>query len=243
MLNSLFENLNSEIFTPEMINQLNEKFEAEVAVEAQTLAASKIAALEEASDKYKQFLDNACQDYLEQYKQALNDKVDMYLTNIAEQFVQDNTHKLDNVLESTKGEVLYKIFESAVDILGKDLSEIVNENANNGAAKQIDDLTEQVNELHKELMETKIDRYDAIRERLLTKASDGLTIPQKTRLTDLYDLTESNMSETAVANMSERAIKKRVDEARRLVENDSMISESSANNVTNDHELSWKHLV
>lgn len=243
MLNSLFENLNSEIFTPEMINQLNEKFEAEVAVEAQTLAASKIAALEEASDKYKQFLDNACQDYLEQYKQALNDKVDMYLTNVAEQFVQDNTRKLDNVLESTKGEVLYKIFESAVDILGKDLSEIVSENANNGAAKQIDDLTEQVNELHKELMETKIDRYDAIRERLLTKASDGLTIPQKTRLTDLYDLTESNMSETAVANMSERAIKKRVDEARRLVENDSMISESSANNVTNDHELSWKHLV
>lgn len=243
MLNSLFENLNSEIFTPEMINQLNEKFEAEVAVEAQTLAASKIAALEEASDKYKQFLDNACQDYLEQYKQALNDKVDMYLTNVAEQFVQDNTRKLDNVLESTKGEVLYKIFESAVDILGKDLSEIVSENANNGAAKQIDDLTEQVNELHKELMETKIDRYDAIRERLLTKASDGLTIPQKTRLTDLYDLTESNMSETAVANMSERAIKKRVDEARRLVENDSMISESSANNVTNNHELSWKHLV
>lgn len=244
MLDSLFEHLDKTIFTPELISSLEEKFEAEVSVQAQNLAASKIAALEEASEKYKQFLDKACQDYLNQYKIKLNEQVNLYLSKIAKDFVTENSNKLDMIAEAAKGNALYKVFECATEILGKDLSEMLGNSAQSGASEQIDNLKQNIDKLHAELTESKLGRYEAMKCTALMRVARNMTLPQMQRLNTIYELSESNMSTADKCEMSTDEITRRVNEALQVIGQGSNEQTDLSESVEpSKHETSWKHLI
>lgn len=251
MLDSkLTEQLDKTVFTPEFLAELNEQMEAEVEVKAQNLAASKIAALEEASDKYKHFLDKACQDYLNQYKINLNEKVDMYLSQIARDFVSENQEKLDAIAESAKGNAMYSLFERIADILGKDLSNVSKENEI-AVSEEVQKLKDSINKLHRELTEAKAERYEALKANALLVASRDMTIPQMQKLNAIYELSESNLTASGKADITEDEIDRRVNEAIKVLKqgnkptflSEDFVGSEPEPQAQKSTEPSWKHLV
>lgn len=240
----LTEKLDKNVFTPEFVAELNEQLETEVEIQAQNLAASRVAALEEASDQYKHFLDKACQDYLNQYKLSLNEKVDMYLSKIAQDFVSENQEKLDSIAESAKGNAMYSLFERIADILGKDLSG-VSKDTEIAVSEEVNKLKKLVNNLNAELTEAKADRYEALKANALLAASRDMTIPQMQKLNAIYELSESNLTMAAKADITEEEIERRVNEAIKVLKQGnkpSFISEATEPEEKTV-EPSWKHLL
>ena len=223
MLDSLFEQLDKSVFTPELISKLEEKFNAEVAVQAKALAADKVTVLEDASEQYKHYLDKACQDYLSEYKRELGEKVDLYLTKIAKDFVDENQQSLNEVARAARGNTMFALFERITDICGKDLSKMVT-GKEIAESSEVNRLKANIDRLEEELLHTKAERYEASKAAHLLAASEGKTLPQKQRLNTIFELSEANITLADKANINEREIQKRVDDALEILDQNTRAS-------------------
>ena len=129
MLDKLFESLDEKVFTAELKQSLQEKFDDAVEVKASVIAESRIEeeidSLNEKSEKHIEFLNEKAEEYVEMKQAEMLESLDKYLERIVDEFVAEAKESLDESVKNEKADMIIEAFDSMLVATGVKVASIV----------------------------------------------------------------------------------------------------------------------
>ena len=258
MLENLFESVDEKVFTPAMKEKLTEAFndavEAKSHLIAEDMSAEIKSQLNEA-ETYKQQLDEAFEQYANDYQEKLVENLNTYLSKIVDEFVNENASKINSLVKPYKADALLALFEKTTNIVGKDIADVIKPSNVNESTE----IREHCNSLMSENSALKRELFDVKKAALCAEISESLTIPQTQAFKSLVEMNFNNLSDVEKSEMSLNDIEEKILSIKNNIEavsnskisesydslNESKLSEkvSRVSKVSKESPATWKRFV
>ena len=203
-IEKLFESLDESVFTAELKQSLNEKFDQAVeekakiqaAIMADELAESKIDELDEKVDEYGKHLMQEAEDKIEEYKLTVTEKISEYLDLVVQEFVVEAKEALDESLKSEHADMLIEAFDSMLAATGNNIADIVEAKGESTVSQN-----DRVDKLVEEVITLKEANAKLIKMGLMAELCEGLTIVQAEKFKKFAELVEFDNSQQYVEKL------------------------------------------
>lgn len=198
-IETLFESLDKEVFTPEMKDSIKELFESAVQERAQTKALSiaddlveaKLVELEEKAEAYAEYVKNETLG-----ESDLTDKISQYLDLVVQEFVSEARESLDESVKSVKADMLIEAFDSMLHAAGSTFADLVE-------SSKAEDSEDRVNRLAQEVIELKEENEKLTKMGIINELSEGLTLVQTQKFQRLAEMVQFNRSSDYTRKLAE----------------------------------------
>ena len=259
MLENLFESVDEKVFTPAMKEKLTEAFndavEAKSHLIAEDMSAEIKSQLNEEAETYKQQLDEAFEQYADDFRTKLVENLNTYLSKIVDDFVNENASKINSLVKPYKADALLALFEKTTNIVGKDIADVIKPSNVNESTE----IREHCNSLMSENSALKRELFDVKKAALCAEISESLTIPQTQAFKSLVEMNFKNLSDVEKSEMSLNDIEEKILSIKNNIEavsnskisesydslNESKLSEkvSRVSKVSKESPATWKRFV
>lgn len=204
-IQKIFESLDENIFTDDLKEKIETKFNEAVDAKAVVLAEDKINKeiedLNEKSEKHIEFLNEKAEEYVNIQKDEIIEYVDKYLDRIVEEFVQEAKEKLDESEKSEKADMIIEAFDSMIKATGVKVAQIVEAKDTTAVDKQLNETVEKYDELINEHISLKEENEKLIKAGVILEMKQGMSIVEAEKFEKLAELVEFTKDETFVEKL------------------------------------------
>lgn len=266
MLEKLFESLDEKVFTPEMKEKLEERFQTAVNEKAEELVEEKVQEridfISEKSEEYSKLceeefnakvadLNRKAEEYVELKEKEMADKVSAYLDRVVESFVKEAKEQLITNVDHAEAKAITEAFSKFVKLAGVEVADIVEAKKDSSSVKKLAEAEETNNQLINEnielrekinLCEKKID--DLLKAGYINQvmSESSMTEVQKAKFEKLAEMVEFERSNDYIEKIESIAESVSDDEVKNESVNESK-SEQSDSKVVPEEESRWKSFL
>lgn len=185
-MNMILEKLDSEVFTDELKKELQESFDASV----EAKSAEKAVELVEAKEvEYKEYL----AEEVAKHKTELADKLDAYLDQVVEKFVEENTLAMESAVKAEQMDAVLEGFNSLLIATGVEVATIAeakeesDEEVSESIEKDLVEANETNDSLMEQLIELKAQNEELLKTGLIQEEMASLNVVQKEKFVKLAE--------------------------------------------------------
>lgn len=203
MLNTLFESLDETVFTPELVESLEARFNEAVKekVDAEAvITESRI--LESVKAEHLQLLEESKAEQMEQLKEefdsvvdTLHEKVSSYIDTVVEKFITEHEEAINAAEVNANAEAMVEAFDAMLLGGGVTVAEIHESKSDNKALLQIEELKSQLNAAINEAADIASQNDEIVKTGLISEMKEGLTIVQADKFETLAEMLNFEKSE------------------------------------------------
>ena len=165
MLEKLFESLDEKVFTPDLKNRLEERFQDAVEERAREMISESVQERinfineksEEYSDKceaeYQEKIDeleDKAEEYVKEKEEEMVEHVSAYLDRVVEKFVREAEEELVKGVEDAKASAVTEAFSKFAKLAGVEVADIVEAKEEGSLETQLEDAEEENDKLTNE---------------------------------------------------------------------------------------------
>jgi len=242
MLEKLFESLDEKVFTDELKEALEAKFNDAVETKASVIAEAKIETeietLNEKAEAHIEFLTKKAEEFVEIKKTELVESLDKYLDRITDEFVAEAKETLDESVKSEKADMIIEAFDTMLTATGVEVSKIIEAKDETAAEAQLAETVEKYDALIEENITLQDENDNLIKMGVIAEMTDDLSIVEAEKFKKLADLVEFTKDVTFAEKLE--TIKESVKGA---AENNQELKESTAETENSNDRPAWAHLV
>ena len=182
----ILEKLDSEVFTDELKQELQESLEATIEVRA----AEKATELVEAKEaEYKEYV----AEELSSYKADLAEKLDSYLDQVVEKFVEDNTLAMEAAVKTEQTDAILEGFNSLLIAAGVEVATIAeakeesDEEVSESIEKDLVEAEATNDSLMEQIIALKAQNEELLKTGLIQEEMASLNVVQKEKFVKLAE--------------------------------------------------------
>jgi|FLOH01.1.fsa_nt_gi hypothetical protein len=194
MLEKLFESLDEKVFTSELKESLETKFNEAVETKAEIIAEEKInEKIDELSEKSEQHIDmleEKAEEFVEMKEAEMLNNIDKYLERVVEEFLAEAKEALSESLKSEKADAIIEAFDSMIIATGTKVAKIVEAKDNSAVEKELEESIEKYDELVEENIALKETNETLIKMGVIAELKEGLSIVESQKFEKLAGLVE-----------------------------------------------------
>lgn len=194
MLKQLFESLDKEVFTDELVESVQAEFDS--AVEAKLLIAESemkdkiLLENVEILDAEKSRLIAESNDKFEALKTETADKLNSYLELVVEEIVKDNEIELTAVEEKSKVDAMVEAFSGFMITAGVEVAQISEAIDSGDAEVKLAEQIEVNNSLVEENISVKAQNQEFLKMGVINEMKEGLSLVEAEKFGRLSELVE-----------------------------------------------------
>ena len=190
MLKEIFESLDENIFTADLKEKLENKFneavEAKAIINADARIEEEIDSLNEKSEQHIEFLNEKAEEYVNLQKEEIINYVDKYLDRIVEEFVQEAKEKLEESEKSEHADMIIEAFDSMLVAAGVKVSQIVEAKETSAVDRQLNESIEKYDDLVNENIALQEENNRLIKAGVILEMKDGMSIVEAEKFEKLF---------------------------------------------------------
>lgn len=191
-MEKILENLE---ISEEIKTELIESFNEAVLVESVNMIAEKSKEYEEYLEETISEKDGAYTKVMEEYKDNIEEKIDLYLERVVEEFMEENTFTIEESIKVQKSETLIEGFDALLVAAGVELAEIVEGVEENREENIIESKEDTIDNLVEEISDLKKSNAEMLKLGLIKESMEYLTELQKEKFMNLASVVEFNVNE------------------------------------------------
>jgi len=153
-LNKLFESLDDKVFTSDLKESLNAKFNEAVDKKSVEIADEKIEEkveeLNEKAEEHIEFLNEKAEEYIEVKKGEMLEALDKYLDRVVDEFVDSEKETLAESAKSEKADMIIEAVEAMLTATGVEIANIVEAKDNASVENELQESTDKYDTLVEE---------------------------------------------------------------------------------------------
>lgn len=238
MLEKLFESLDEKVFTADLKEALEAKFndavEAKAAVIAEAKLEEQITSLNEKSEQHIEFLNQKADEYVEMKQSEMIESLDKYLDRIVDEFIAEAKTALEESVKSEKADMIIEAFDSMLTATGVEVAKIVEAKDETEIQKKLEESIEKYDALVEENISLQEENETLIKMGIISELKEGLTIVEAEKFEKLAALVEFVRDQTFAEKLE--VIKESIKGTPEIKEE---INESTKEEV----KAPWAHLV
>jgi hypothetical protein len=194
MFKKLLESLDEKVFTPELKENLETKFNEAVELKAISIADTRIdeeiESLNEKSEQHIDFLNQKAEEYIALKEKEIIDSLDKYLDKVVEEFIEESQDALIESHKTEKVDMLLEAFDSILIAAGVSVAQIVEAKDNTATEKQLTESIEKYDSVIEDNIALKEENEKLIRMGIIAEMCEGLSIVESEKFKKLAELVE-----------------------------------------------------
>ena len=240
MLDKLFESLDEKVFTAELKQSLQEKFDDAVEVKASVIAESRIEeeidSLNEKSEKHIEFLNEKAEEYVEMKQAEMLESLDKYLERIVDEFVAEAKESLDESVKNEKADMIIEAFDSMLVATGVKVASIVEAKQESEVDNKLQESVEKYDALVEEVIALKQENDRLLQMGVIAEMVEDLSLVEAEKFKKLANLVDFSRDEKYAEKLEQikESIKGSATEEK---------LEESAEEKSSSEKPVWAHLV
>lgn len=239
-LKKLFESLDENVFTTDLVESLELQFNEAVDEKAKLIAEERIEdEIEDLNLKSELHIDTLTEkadEYIEMKQSAMVDTLDKYLERIVEEFVTEAKDLLAQSLKTEQADMIIEAFDAMLTATGVEVAQIVEAKDESGVESKLDESKEKHDRLVEEIISLTSENEELIRMGVISEMVEGLTIVEAEKFKKLSNLVEFTRDDKYAEKL--QTIKESVKGNTNYTKPDDLNE-----NTNNDEKPSWSHLV
>jgi len=244
MLEKLFESLDEKVFTSELKQNLETKFNEAVELKALEIAEKnieeKVVELEEKSEEFKTILEKESQEK----ENELIDHIDAYLEKVVDDFMTESKEALEESIKSEKADMIIEAMEAMLTSTGVDIARIVEAKDSTDAENKLKEIEDKFNSAIDENIKLEKENAKLLKMGIISEMKEGLSVVEAEKFDRLANLVEFENNKDYVKKLD--TIKESVKSSQSKIEKDNKIDEKveKINEKVEDKDTySFSHLI
>ena len=248
MLKTLFESLDEKVFTSELKESLETKFNEAVELKALEIAATKIeektVELEEKAEEFQAILEKE----MHEKEAELVDQIDAYLEKVVEDFIAEAKESLDESIKSEKADMIIEAMEAMIVSTGVNIAKIVEDKDSTDPENKLGTLTAKYDSAIEENIKLEKENAKLLKMGVIAELKEGMNVIEAEKFSKLADLVEFENSKsylTKLDTIRESVMTSKASKVEDVVEKEEtkIIAEKSEAEKKSDITLSFTHLL
>lgn len=240
MLDKLFESLDEKVFTAELKQSLQEKFDDAVEVKASVIAESRIEeeidSLNEKSEKHIEFLNEKAEEYVEMKQAEMLESLDKYLERIVEEFVAEAKASLDESVKNEKADMIIEAFDSMLVATGVKVASIVEAKQESEVDNKLQESVEKYDSLVEEVIALKQENDRLLQMGVIAEMVEDLSLVEAEKFKKLANLVDFSRDEKYAEKLEQ------IKESIKGSATEEKLEESTKEETSSEKPV-WAHLV
>ncbi len=183
------------IITSDLANEIRESFETKVQAELQDRLAEELEVLKQDFESQKEFIIEKAEEYTKLFSEEMKDKIDSYLDLIVTSWVDENSKKIDSLVDQKRNDALTEGLRSLLITAGISMDSILE---SKDEVSEIEDLKNLVDSYADKVIDLKKENENLLKESLFKDLTSGLTHLQAEKvraISESIDLDINNKEE------------------------------------------------
>lgn len=183
------------IITSDLANEIRESFEMKVQAELQDRLAEELEVLKQDFESQKEFIIEKAEEYTKLFSEEMKDKIDSYLDLIVTSWVDENSKKIDSLVDQKRNDALTEGLRSLLITAGISMDSILE---SKDEVSEIEDLKNLVDSYANKVIDLKKENENLLKESLFKDLTGGLTHLQAEKvraISESIDLDINNKEE------------------------------------------------
>lgn len=186
---ALFEAVDKNIMTDDMLASLQESFDKAVDDAAEDKAEAKAAEIAgKKIEEEKEAIEKEAEEKLEEYKKYTTEKISEYIEIVAEEYIKKNQVSIEESIKIAQLDALMEGFESMLTATGVELRTITERTENSVVTAELSEMKAKVNSLVESNSEYKRKNAELLKMNINAELSEGLSFVQKEKLSKLTEM-------------------------------------------------------
>lgn len=240
MLDKLFESLDEKVFTAELKQSLQEKFDDAVEVKASVIAESRIEeeidSLNEKSEKHIEFLNEKAEEYVEMKQAEMLESLDKYLERIVDEFVAEAKESLDESVKNEKADMIIEAFDSMLVATGVKVASIVEAKQESEVDNKLQESVEKYDALVEEVIALKQENDRLLQMGVIAEMVEDLSLVEAEKFKKLANLVDFSRDEKYAEKLEQ------IKESIKGSATEEKLEESTKEETSSEKPV-WAHLV
>jgi Fe-S cluster assembly scaffold protein SufB len=200
MLDKIFESLDDKVFTPELKEAMEAKFNEAVEAQAIVIAESKITEktdyLNEKAEEHIEFLNDKAEEYVELKQAEMVESLDKYLERVVDEFIGESKEALGESLKAEKADLIIEAFESMLIAAGVKVSTIVEAKDSTDVENELTETVQKYDSLVEENIGLKDENDILIKAGVIMEMKEGLSLVESEKFEKLADIVDFSRDES-----------------------------------------------
>ena len=194
MLEALFESLDDKVFTPELKESLETKFNEAVEDKAAIVAAEQLEeqvdSLNEKAEQHIEMLNEKAEEYVEMKKTEMVDSLDKYLDRVVEEFVSESKTALGESVKSEKADMLIEAFDAMLVATGVKVATIVEAKDDTAVESQLEESVAKYDTLVEENINLLEANKQLTKMGIIAELKENLSLVESEKFEKLADIVD-----------------------------------------------------
>lgn len=211
MLEKLLESLDKEVYSAEMLEDIQNQFNEAVVSKADELSEkfiaealeSKTAEIEAKANEYiSEMLESKTAEIEEKSKTELaeklaeiNENLNLFLDKVIEEFVVESKEKLNESLKSAKADMIIEAYDAMITAGSLDVAKIVEAKDSSAVERKLSESVEKYDTLMLEHLELKKEKEQLIKTGIIMEMKEGLSLVESKKFEKLAEMVPFSQDE------------------------------------------------
>lgn len=211
MLEKLLESLDKEVYSAEMLEDIQNQFNEAVVSKADELSEkfiaealeSKTAEIEAKANEYiSEMLESKTAEIEEKSKTELaeklaeiNENLNLFLDKVIEEFVVESKEKLNESLKSAKADMIIEAYDAMITAGSLDVAKIVEAKDSSAVERKLSESVEKYDALMLEHLELKKEKEQLIKTGIIMEMKEGLSLVESKKFEKLAEMVPFSQDE------------------------------------------------
>ena len=211
MLEKLLESLDKEVYSAEMLEDIQNQFNEAVVSKADELSEkfiaealeTKTAEIEAKANEYiSEMLESKTAEIEEKSKTELaeklaeiNENLNLFLDKVIEEFVVESKEKLNESLKSAKADMIIEAYDAMITAGSLDVAKIVEAKDSSAVERKLSESVEKYDALMLEHLELKKEKEQLIKTGIIMEMKEGLSLVESKKFEKLAEMVPFSQDE------------------------------------------------
>lgn len=218
MLEKLLESLDKEVYSAEMLEdiqnqfneavlakseELSEKFiaealetkTAEIEAKAEEFISEKLAEMTESFDAKEKELEEKSKTELAEKLAEINENLNLFLDKVIDEFVVESKEKLNESLKSAKADMIIEAYDAMIAAGSLDVAKIVEAKDSSAVERKLSESVEKYDALMLEHLELKKEKEQLIKTGIIMEMKEGLSLVESKKFEKLAEMVPFSQDE------------------------------------------------